>query len=186
MDDLIARLTHAEQPTPAMEAGRAFAKLMERHPDGPVDDSLVVDGWRFFFDEVDADLSRAALREIKAEKVYATPDGPVTLVAKADGVNGRTVHDQKLTGRWDAEKYLESLQWRAYLDLFDADTFVYDVFVGKVDDRRQTVNVTDYHRLAFYRYPQLGRDVERAVRDLAAVIAEYVPSLITVDAKDIA
>lgn len=198
LEELIARLSHAEPPTRQMEAGRAFAKLMETASDGVVD-IATVDGWTFDFSDLDAaPLVRAPYREIKGEKVYATPHGPVTLVCKTDGLDGRRIHDQKLTERWDAEKYLDSLQWRAYLDIFDAHAFVYDVFVGRYargfyggndydsplpDDPQQCVNVVEYHPMTFYRYPNLAADVERAVSELAGVIKQYVPGLVTPDAQ---
>lgn len=135
--NLIERLTHAAKPTPQMEAGRAFAKMMERANHDTIG-TATVDDWAFDFTAMTAEISIPTLREIKAEKVYATPSGPVTLVAKCDGLTGRTVTDDKLTEKWDAEKYLDSLQWRVYLELFEADRFVYEVFVGKYnlnDDR---------------------------------------------------
>ena len=104
-------------------------------------------------------------------------------MAKTDGLDGRAVYDQKLTEKWDAEKYLDSLQWRAYLDVFDAHAFTYDVFVGRYDRDDAYVTIADYHSMTFYRYPNLAADVERAVRDLAGVIKDYAPELVTADAQ---
>jgi len=184
LSDLIERLMHTAPPTRQMSAGRAFANLMESAADGVL--SLPrSEGWLFDFSDIDFTLERAPLREIKAEKVYATPYGPVTLVCKCDGLDGRTVIDQKLTERWDAENYLDSLQWRAYLDVFGAQKFIYDVFLGRYSQRSDDVLITDYHRMAFYSYPDLGKDVERAVVELASVITQYAPTLITPDAQSI-
>lgn len=174
--DLVADLRHEKPPTPQMEAGRAFALFMEtaRH-DGIGGDEATVDGWRFIFD-VDAELELPDVRELKAEASFQTPSGPVTLVGKVDGLGGLTVHDQKLTEKWDAERYLDSLQWRAYLVMFKATTFVYDVFVGRYDSKgAKKVTVTGYERMPFYAYPEMRRDVERAVTELAGVIARYLP-----------
>jgi hypothetical protein len=95
-----------------------------------------------------------------------------------DGLNGTTIHDQKLTERWDAERYLDSLQWRCYLDMFNASTFTYDVFQAKYD-RPKWVTVTEYHPMTFYAYPNLKADVQRAVDELAAVVAEHLPERVT-------
>jgi len=167
---LIQRLMHLEPPTPVMKAGRAFAKLMENAPQGELTE-MPIDGWVFRF-ELDAELSLPAVRELKAEVLFETPSGPVTLVGKVDGLHGISVHDQKLTERFDAERYLDSLQWRAYLSMFGAREFVYDVFVGRYDGRVVTIN--DYHRLPFYAYPEMRADVQKAVDDLAAVYMEHV------------
>ena len=116
---LISRLRHEDPPTPAMEAGRAFASLFEG---STVGDLAVkeVNGWTFDFTALDAEMAVPAVRELKAEVPFETPSGPVTLVGKVDGLDGTTVHDQKLTERWDAERYIDSLQWRAYLVMFGA------------------------------------------------------------------
>jgi hypothetical protein len=183
MEQLVARLTHAEPPTPAMEAGRAFARVMETAAVGEVD-VVTMDDWTFDFSGLDHAIGLPDVRELKAEVVFQTPHGPVTLVGKVDGINGRTVHDQKLSERLDAEKYLDSLQWRAYLVMFDATKFVYDVFVGRYDrggDR--LVQLTDYQSLPFYTYPGIRQDVQAAVNELARVIVTYVPSLVTAEAR---
>jgi hypothetical protein len=181
--DLIARLTHTAEPTRQMSAGRAFAKVME---DGRA--LLTIerrDGWLFDFSDIDGQMALSPLREVKGEKLYDTPYGPVTLVCKADGIDGKTIHDQKLSERYDVERYLDSLQWKSYLQVFGADTFVYDVFVGSYDKRADDVLIREYHSISFSRYPGLARDVELAVVELAWVIKTYVPSLVTADAKTI-
>lgn len=187
VEELVARLRHEEPPSPQMAAGGAFAKLMETaqsYPDrsqvGDCYQDVEVDGWRFVF-ELDAELELPDVRELKAEQVFQTSVGPVMLVGKVDGLDGLTVHDQKLTESWDAEKYVDSLQWRAYLVMFEAQSFVYDVFVGRYKRDRDRkiipgqVTVTDYHRMAFYAYPGVRADVQRAVENVAAIIAHHIP-----------
>ena len=169
---LISRLRHEDPPTPAMEAGRAFASLFEGSTVGDLD-VKEVNGWTFDFTALDAEMAVPAVRELKAEVPFETPSGPVTLVGKVDGLDGTTVHDQKLTERWDAERYIDSLQWRAYLVMFGASEFVYDVFSARYAGRY--VNVSAYDRVAFYSYPNIRRDVERAVAELAGVVAQFVP-----------
>lgn len=196
-DDLIADLTKKVSPTPQMEAGRALAKLFERAtPSDYV--TAEQDGWSFDFSKLDAEMPISPMRELKGEKIYKTPAGDVTLVGVVDGMVAKHVRDQKLTERWDAEKYTDSLQWRAYLDMFEADAFTYDVFVGRYnlgDDRpaarsfdtydhgigddgpppAKWVEVTDYHQLTFYRYPDMRRDVVGAVTELATIISMHIP-----------
>jgi hypothetical protein len=170
LEDMIRRLRRLDPPTDQMEAGRAFAKLMEHA--GPALDVECVDGWTFRFDG-DWDLSLPDLRELKVEQVFQTPSGPVTLVGMVDGTTGRVVRDAKLTQRWDAERYLDSLQWRSYLLMLEAPTFIYDVFVGRYKGKE--VTVTEYHPMTFYAYPNMRQDVERAVCELAAFVARHLP-----------
>jgi len=160
-------------PTPQMEAGRAFAKLMEN----AIEDTVIVERtimpWTFDFRPLDRrELALPAVRELKAEMVFQTTSGPVTLVGKVDGIHGRRIHDQKLTERWEAENYVDSLQWRAYLVMFKALAFTYDVFVGRYDGHR--VTILDYHPVTFYTYPAIETDVRNAVDELAAVVAEHM------------
>lgn len=171
LEDLIARLMKRDPPTPQMEAGRAFARLFEQAEDGAYD-AADMDGWRFRFD-LDAHIELPPVRELKAESLFNTPSGPVTLVGKVDSLDGLTVHDQKLSERFEAERYVDSLQWRSYLVMFGAREFVYDVFLGRYDGMH--VTVYDYHALHFHAYPNMKRDVERAVNELAEVIAKYLP-----------
>jgi hypothetical protein len=175
LDQLVARLLHKDPPTPQMGAGKALARLFEHAQAGAfVDES--VDGWNFHF-QLDGELRLPVVSELKAEEVFETPSGPVTLVGMVDGLDGRTVHDQKLSEKFDAERYVDSLQWRAYLAMFGAREFVYDVFVGRYgkDEEEGHVTIYDYHRLQFFAYPNMRADVEKAVNELAEVITRYVP-----------
>lgn len=191
LDELVARLTKKDPPTPQMEAGAALAQLFEHATPSSID-AWSARGWSFVFALEGDRFVLPAARELKAEVVFETPSGPVTLVGKVDGLDGLTVFDQKLTETFDAERYLDSLQWRSYLTMFGAKEFVYDVFVGKYDrDPGGTdesgvyrkgpirlapnglVTITDYHRLPFYAYPEMRADVERAVRELAEVVVTY-------------
>lgn len=185
LDDLVARLTRREPPTPQMEAGAAFAKLMEHAREGELIDAEV-DGWHFSF-ALDDSIALPPVRELKAEVAIQTPHGPVTLVGKTDGIDGE-VHDQKLTEHFDAERYTDSLQWRCYLAMFGARSFVYDVFLAKYERGRGhtdgegtyhkgeptgRIAVLEYHPIRFYAYPEMRADVEAAVRDLAEVVVTY-------------
>lgn len=179
--DLLVRLRHQEAPTFKMESGQAFAKLFENAGPGWIDFERI-DGWTFDFSELTVGIALPPLRELKAEVVFETEYGPVTLVGKVDGLNGREVHDQKLTENIDAERYFDSLQWRCYLVMFEASTFVYDLFLGKYDEDEKRVTVVDFQPMTFYRYPDIRKDVERAVTELAGVIVKYAPDLVRPDA----
>ena len=171
LDDLLVRLRHEEPPTPAMKAGRAFAKLFEGAGEEEIH-NREVDGWHFDFTQIDREIAVPPVRELKGSVTFATPSGPVELTGKVDSLLGTRIHDQKLTERWEAEKYIDSLQWRAYLVMFRADTFTYDVFQGRYEGR--CVTITDYHPMTFYTYPGIARDVERAVAELAAIVREHM------------
>ncbi len=163
-----------------VQAGKAFAKWFEEIGDGGATfDAGGCDGWTFDF-ACNAEVEICPARELRAEMTVHTEIGPVLLVGHCDGINGRTVHDQKLTEKIDAEKYTDSLQWRAYLVMFEADTFVYDLFLARYQRRQGEivpgrVTVAEYHRLPFYRYPGIENDVTAAVLELVHFMARHVP-----------
>jgi hypothetical protein len=176
--DLLARLNYTSETSREMEAGKAFAAMMEVVEPPPVDmpaKEATIDGWRFVF-EYDGTLEVPAVRELEARMVLHTRWGVVLLTGHCDGLDGVTVHDQKLTRRWDAEKYIDSLQWRSYLAMFGGSRFVYDVFVGKYDDAggTNTVTIVDYHRLPLFAYEGMRGDVIKAVGRVAEVIATHL------------
>ena len=171
IEALIADLTHTAPPSPAMLAGRALAKIMEDpvlKREGLVSASM--DGWDFLF-ECDCELPEPQASELKASIIIPTSSGNVLLTGKVDMITGRVIRDQKLTERWDAERYVDSLQWRAYLSMFKAQEFVYDVFVGRYKD--QSVTVTEYHPMRFFSYPDMDKDVHRAVEELAYIVRQH-------------
>lgn len=173
-DTLLMRLRGQEPPGPNMLAGRAFHKLLENADECELFASTV-DGIRFDF-AIEQEIALPQIRELKAEKLFHTPSGPVTLVGKVDGLHGTTVTDYKLTERFEAERYADSYQWRSYLTMFGATRFLYDVFVCKYDADR--VYVYDYHRFPVYAYPGMAEDVQREVCGLAEIVLKHVPTKI--------
>lgn len=158
LTDLLAQLRRELPPTPAMLAGTALHKALELVEAGEFE-ALEANDHRFMFaDEVE--ISLPDIREMKVTAERQIGDVLVTLVGMVDAVQGRSVTDHKFTGRFDPERFLNSYQWRVYLDLFDADRFEWIVYEAKeVDDR--AFLVTDVHRLTAHRYPGMSDDLNR-------------------------
>lgn len=183
LKDILAWLRR-ETPRPAyLDAGNAFHTILERSAPGELD-VVELNGFRFRF-ALDAKIALPAIREMKGELEILTSVGPVTLVGKVDGI-GSAVHDYKLAGWFDPEKYLASYQWRCYLLMFGAYRFNYDVFLydekeiveGRGKNRKVLGTewvVKDYHELPLYAYPSMQLDVLRQVDQFARFVAEYMP-----------
>lgn len=170
LDDLLATLRRETVPTRPMLAGSALHKALETVTADT--DTLQADGFTFTFAE-DCALPMPATRELKGELEIETRAGPVTLVGVVDTIGVETC-DHKLTARWDAEKYLDSYQWRCYLLMFGGARFTYNVFVGnEVEPGRWLI--TEFHRLPVYAYIGMRDDVLREVGELAAFAAKHVP-----------
>lgn len=169
-EEMLQILLKQRAPTRAMEAGRAFHAVLE---DAQPCDLTVIerDGFKFRFN-LDCEIALPRVRELKGEIVLPTSVGPVTLVGIVDGIDSG-IHDYKLTGRFDAERYFDSYQWRCYLHMFGGSKFVYDVFEGK-DEGDEWV-IFNYHPLSMYAYPGMAEDVLLEVDELARFTAERVP-----------
>lgn len=168
---LLARLRREEPPSPAMLAGRAFHKVLEKAAWESAD-TAEADGYKFHF-RADCVIPWLPVRELKGEIVLPSPVGSVTLVGVVDGIDG-AIYDHKLTKRFDAERYADSYQWRCYLVMFFAQKFVYNVFEGEQDETGD-YNIWGFHSLTFYAYESMRADVLREVGELAELIAEHIP-----------
>ncbi len=159
---LLAQLRREMSPTPAMMAGTALHKALEDSVDATYE-SLSADGYTFELD-FSATLDIPDIREIKATRDYEINGCIVTLVGKVDAVYGNRVDDHKLTGRYDAERFVGSYQWRVYLDIFDADEFRWNVFEGRPsskDDKHYRISAL--HPLTMHRHPGMTDDIFRAL-----------------------
>lgn len=170
--ELIARLKHLMPSSEAMEAGTALHKALELAVPGD-HKGLEADGFTFAFD-TEAEVDLPAIREMKATRDYLVDDVTVTLVGKVDGIHGKRVDDHKFTAKFDPDRYLESFQWRSYLEIFGADTFRWNIFEAREDAPRYYV-IRNVHRLQMDRYPGLGEDVERELREFVLFARDHLP-----------
>lgn len=179
---LVDRLRGVRDETIEMRAGTAFHALLEDASEGREIDHVERDGFYFRLN-LDSSLSLPPMREIKTEREYTIGGETVVLVSMADAILGRKVWDHKLTGDFDAENYIDSMQWRTYLTLFDADEFVYNVFEGG-EARKTKANallpgivwdVDSLHQLTMRRYPGMEDDVLRMLTEFTKFVRQYVP-----------
>jgi len=69
------------------------------------------------------------MHEVKTRQVFASCIGNIAITGVADYLVGRKVMEAKTTwGSFSIDKYLDSLQWRIYCRLFDANEFEYVIF----------------------------------------------------------
>lgn len=174
---LLARLRREEPPTELMAAGSALHRALELAADGDYS-VLEADGYRFTLD-LDCELPLPAIRELKATKDYIIDGVAVTLVGKVDALQGLTVVDHKTTSRFDAEKFMDSFQWRAYLDIFEADHFRWNVFEMAELPEPRCYRVFGFHPLDQFRYPALRSDVVRELRRFVGFARAHLPERFT-------
>ena len=177
VEDFIAQLKRESEPNDTMRAGTAFHSVLEglKAGDELGADGIEVDGFTFRI-TADEAIHLPDTRECETpERIFHTWVGPVSLQGRLDGWDGFTVYDHKLTGKFDAERYGDSMQWRAYLLLTGARRFRYYVYEQKTKDRDVTIH--DIHTLTFWAYPEMEEDVSRRVCELTEFIDLHVPEL---------
>jgi hypothetical protein len=182
LEQCLAQLRRETPPSPAMAAGRALHGILEHadcsEPDGVI--SVKGDGYQFHF-ACDVDLAVPDVRELKGGITIATPSGEVKLWGAIDAMD-TAIYDYKLTGQFNAERFMDSYQWRCYLTIFGGDKFVYRVFVGKENSEGTGFDgegfsgwtIYDYHELPVYRYPGMESDVRHEVAAYAKFAQKYL------------
>ncbi len=172
LEDCLASLRRERPATPAMEAGKALHGILEDAVHGgEAFYRAERDGFRFSF-KCDIALDVSPVRELKGEMEIPIAGGVATLVGVVDAID-TSVTDYKLTGRFDAERFADSYQWRCYLHMFGASRFVYRVFVGREVGDHDWV-ISEYHELPVYRYPGMKQDVVRKIEEFAAFARKYL------------
>jgi hypothetical protein len=181
----------SDKPSEAMLKGTAFHKFLE-HAQAGESETARVDGYSFIF-AGDFNLYLPRMREWRRGKDY----GGIIVSGQVDAIEHKTIYDHKTTERFDAEKYLDSWQHRFYLDIFEADRFIWNVWEMKhlgetinPEDfdpagqdshseahARQSYEVRALHQLEQFRYPALTADCTELAQEYLAFARKYMPQL---------
>jgi len=167
--ELIAQLRKQTPPTPEMATGSAFHKALEYARNGEYE-HLGADGYRFYI-KTGLEIELPELREVMfPAKIYRIGNQEVRVTGRVDCLLGKRIDDHKTTGEFKPERYLDSFQWRFYLDMFNADHFRWNVFVLWEMNQKDLPDCPDFedgkeflvaelHRLDQYRYPEMTYDL---------------------------
>jgi len=163
-EELVKRLRGETIETEAMQFGRAFHKLLEKIDEIEEKDTEI-DGNVFSANDILLIKNNLKYKpalgvpEIKDVKEYNVDGEIVQVSAVADLLVGETVVEYKTTRYFDIEKYINSYQWRFYLDIFGASKVVYNIFVFY---NKQLREVRDF---TFYKYKDLQDDLIFLLQD---------------------
>jgi hypothetical protein len=170
---LRAAILNKFEPTHKVNLGQAFGRVLE-DPDtflAPGGFRIVVNEETFEFgrDVMEpclALMDRRGVFEAKATKVY----DDCTVVARADQIIGSRLIEHKTTlSTFDAQKYLDSYQWRFMADLFEPSQITYHVFC-LYEAPNRVIELKSIETLNVYPYPALHEDCCGLVREFR----EYV------------
>lgn len=176
--------------------GTAFHKLVE---DGKAERTEIIGGNTYHlacgyaFTEEQAEVAFTYKREhplmfceVPVAKLYHTPLASFYLSGRIDGLDGATVRDTKTKfSSPDAQGYLDSYQWRFYLDMLGLKSFCYDVFEVKSYPKAGinvpapgTISILDglkfvpYGEIKCFSYPTMQRDLY----ELLSAFADWLDS----------
>lgn len=167
-----------------MKAGKALHKALEGAREGEFD-VLRADGFQFSFEgDYDLPVRLGAFQEVPCQKTY----GDLTVRGRCDKITGMLVGDFKFrVGSVDGDKvegYLDSYQWRFYLDMTSAKIFEYTVFEAVETSDPYIFVIRQIHSVKQYRYPDLEADCSKlAGRYMEA--ARTRPELVKTDAEPV-
>lgn len=172
--------------------GEAWGKIIEeghkfKHVSGNLNGYLV-DG--IFFSE---ELARPAVEfaaahpkmiyEVPVAKEYEVNGMTILVSGRTDGIEGNITRDTKCKFRTpDFQEYVDSYQWRFYLDMLNAKTFYYDVFEVQgfdslVYDKKgiawlHDINIIPYEPLYCSSYSEMHDDCKLLLRQFFEYIEE--------------
>lgn len=176
--DMINYLLRRTPPTEAMLVGSAFHKVLEN---AKYNDELTLveqDGFKFDLSALDCEIALPETKEFKLEKQTIINGEQVTFVGVVDAIQVNEIFDHKLTSKPDVENYIDSMQWRCYLDWFDCDKFTYNLFQSYKPDNQDIYQIKSFLPVSFYRYDRMGRDIHNISSSFIEFVKTHVPELI--------
>ena len=182
-ESLIESITGKVEPTPAMELGNAFHAVFE-DPDAYMemwDDAHVYHAHGFVFDAQLVDKSVAdiwaqcPIMEVPSSDLMLQTDyGPVRISCRADAMAGLDCFELKTTQRApNTAKYLDSMQWRAYVLAYGATSVTYRVVQLKHLKEPDVWTITNTETMTQYPYPQITQDLTKAATRLVEFIQHH-------------
>jgi len=181
VEDMISRVRKDPiEETHPMRMGNAFHAVaqepdqyLEMYNDAPV---YVWNEITFDAEAVDkaiADINeKQPLVEFKAEDLVIETDyGPARIVCQADALVGRDVYEYKTSLKpirpEKLERFMESMQWRAYSLAFNASVVHYHIVELKLLKGVDIWTVDNTHTLPLYPYPAMATDVAQVANELS-------------------
>lgn len=147
-----------------MAAGTALHAWLEKSATGEFDEGRVGD-YIFVFD-CDASLNLVKVKEQRSFRDY----GDLRVTGKVDAIEAGRITDYKLIidHQVEGEQYMDSYQWRYYLDIFGANAFDYVIFEAHRQGDDDILHIKDVHKITQYRYPDLHQDCANLAAEFLA------------------
>lgn len=129
------------------------------------------------------------VREVKLAKAYDTPSFTLIITGTCDHLEGLHVRDTKYKfSNFDVADFIDSFQWKCYLDMIGLDIFWYDFFkvtgFNGMEDMGKSV-IHDCDSMMVKRYTGMERDIQAVVNEFSEFVEfkNLLPYLAITDAK---
>lgn len=111
------------------------------------------------------------IREICVSKLYVLKDFDLIVTGHIDGLEGNNVHDNKFKfSSFNVADFMDSFQWRGYLDMIGLDTFIYDFFSVKsfesIGDCAKA-RIGDCESMTMKRYVGMDEDIQTLMNEFS-------------------
>lgn len=109
-----------------------------------------------------------AFHEVRLDKDYQTPFFDINVTGCADIIHGNIIHDIKTKySTPQQQEYIDSCQWRFYLEVFELDQFIFDLFQFKDYNKEKhgldvrSLDLIQYAPIPCLRYSAMEKDNQK-------------------------
>ncbi|MGJ8524141.1 hypothetical protein R84981_002859 [Carnimonas sp. R-84981] len=165
------------EETPLMARGTSLHSILEAPEKYAQGADYVCNGYRWVGLENVVSAIPNGINEVKIEHIINTPGhGPVMLVAKADMLDGILVREFKTTKQFNAEKYLDSIQWRIYCMAFQSKVCIFTIFQVQGGEDWPAPEalcvVKSVHKIECFTYTGMEDDVAELLDEFLDFVGE--------------
>lgn len=132
---LLAAIKGEFKGTEKTAIGQAFHRIIEKYNQPTVEKNLVDSVSGITFTKEQASVANEyrqlypAAREVPSSKIYEARHLKFKVNCRADALEGLRIRDIKFTFKPPHYvDYFNSFQWRIYCDIYQAESFAYDIF----------------------------------------------------------
>lgn len=138
--------------------------------------AYVVDGFTFTEEQAKPIIKHRNehplwVREVALSKLYSTPNFDLIITGTTDAVEGITLRDTKFKfSQFDVADFIDSFQWRCYLDMIGLDIFYYDFFkvsgFNTIEDCPKA-QIHECESMMVKRYTGMEQDIATVINEFA-------------------
>jgi len=173
-ENVIGNIKSIERSNIKADFGTAGHSIIEEAPRYKTDTGYVVNSFNFSDTQVQPMLKfrknhPLMTRELALSKLYSTPSFDLIITGTCDHLEGAHTRDTKFKfSNFDMSDFMDSIQWKIYLDMIGLDIFHYDFF--KVDgfqtmEDMPKAKIQEVESLMLRRYNGMEQDIMTTINE---------------------